>query len=175
MRARAVVAADALRPSAAAVRAVEEKDTPRASEFELLFVGSGRILRRNEFRSRLDSSAGGASVPLAKKAESDVEVMREFALAVVRLDWRMLLSPASGRVRLFSQGCLKVLGPSPAAKDTGWTEARRQILMEDLLLAGKPKARQEGWWAWRPLAAVVRAATAPNRRRFIFLLLAACF
>lgn len=167
-----VVAADDLRPSAAAVREVEVEDT--LSEFEL-FVRGGRILLRNELPlppSLLDSSGGRASVPRAQNAEREVvEVHRLGRMAVVGPDWRVLLLSRAIGVRLFSQGRrLKVLDPSPVAKDTGWTEARRRILMEQLVLVGKLKARQEWWWAWRPPAAVVRAATAPNRRRFILLL-----
>ena len=173
-----VVAADDLRPSAAAVRAKVDVEDTLFSEFEL-FVRGGRILLRNELPlppSLSESSGGRASVPRAQKAERDVDVSPWMGrMAVVGWDWRMLLSRAVG-VRLFSQvHRLKVLDPSPVAKDTGWTEDRRRILMEQLVLVGKRKARQEWWWAWRPPAAVVRAATAPNRRRFILLLLEKVF
>ena len=171
----AVVAADDLRPSAAAVRAKVDVEDTLFSEFELR---GGRILLRNEFPlpSRFGSSGGRLSVPLAQKAAREVVELHGLGrMAVVGWDWRMLLSRAIG-VRLFSQvHRLKVLDPSPAANDTGWTEARRRILMEQLVLVGKRKARQEWWWAWRPPAAVVRAATAPNRRRFILLLLEKVF
>ena len=174
-----VVAADDLRPSAAAVRDVDVEDT-LFSEFEL-FVRGGRILLRNELPlppSLSESSGGRASVPRAQKAGREVVELHGLGrMAVVGLDWRMLLlSRADGVRLLFSQGRrLKVLDPSPVAKDTGWTEDRRRILMEQLALVGKRKAVQQWWWAWRPPAAVVRAATAPNRRRFILLLLEKVF
>ena len=141
-----VVAADDLRPSAAAVRevevvgialeavwveaalavaaddrAVEVEVEDTLSEFELR---GGRILLRNELPlppSLLDSSGGRASVPRAQKAEREVVELHGLGrMAVVGLDWRMhLLSPANG-MRLFSQGRRwKVLDPSPPAKDTG--------------------------------------------------------